>query len=115
MMDEKSKDKSSGGGLALLAKLGRKPKSESGEMDSASSIGKPKESSPDMGDSGLSEPEDMDAAGIAIDDVADSLGVAPDKRAEFGPALRRAVQAILDSGKDDSGLSDDSMAAGLGR
>lgn len=109
--------KKSGRGLALLAKIGRaKPKSKPGmggtgedkSVDSDSSFGESMD--------GGADSETMDASSMATDDLAESLGVPEEKRAEFTSAFKAAVKSCMSSSGSDSGEpdEDDSSAGGLG-
>jgi len=97
MMDNKS----SGKGVALLAKLGRrKPEESSAESDM-----------PMGGD----EPAPMDDKfDMACSDLADSIGLPEEKRDSFASAFKMAVKAATDEGDSDGGEAPPDMGgAGL--
>lgn len=96
--------KKSGRGLALLASIGRsKPKSDKsgGMMDDK----EPKDSEPSFGESmdGGADSESMSPADMAADDLAESMGLPEDKRADFASSFKAAVKACVDSGSGDEG------------
>lgn len=94
--------KKSGRGLALLASIGRKPKADksSGMMDDK----EPADSEPSMGESmdGGAESE-MSPADMAADDLAESMGLPPEKRADFASSFKAAVKACMESDSDSEG------------
>jgi hypothetical protein len=102
--------KKSGRGLALLASIGRKPKADkpSGMMDDD----KDEPSTDDLSGSMDEGSDDMDSASMATDDLAESLGVPPDKRGDFASSFRAAVKACMDS-ESDSGYGSAEMPDGM--
>ena len=92
-------------GLALLLKLGKKkPSSDSGmgggdmdpdsdgDMHSSDSMG-----ADDMDTGSMPGGAEDEKTSIATSDLADSLGVPEDKRADFADAFKSAVKACMSS------------------
>lgn len=90
-------DKKSGGGLALLVKMGKKKEDEAsmGKTMASDDAGSPPDSSPDMG-AGTSPDGSTDKATMAVDDLADTMNVPVENRDSFRSAFKNALRACMD-------------------
>jgi hypothetical protein len=85
-------DKPKGKGMALLALLGRKKPSMDDDKGSLPGSAEDEPSSPDMG-------EDDGSSSMAVDDLADAIGVPERHKADFASSFKAAVKACVgDSG-----------------
>jgi hypothetical protein len=96
-------DKSKGKGSALLAFLGRKKPSLDEDKGDLAGSTSDEPSSPDMG-------EGDDTSSMAVDDLADAIGVPERHKADFASSFKAAVKACIGG---DSEPSEPSAGSGF--
>jgi hypothetical protein len=94
-------DKPKGKGMALLALLGRKKPGMDDDKGSLAGSADDEPSAPDMG-------EGDDTSSMAVDDLADAIGVPERHKADFASSFKAAVRACM------GGESDSEPSAGSG-